>query len=57
MSKADTYREYVTLALQRVGSGDIPYAIRVCRPITDARVLPIGGKRRWINVPEPAYIP
>ncbi|AOI56111.1 EcoAI/FtnUII family type I restriction enzme subunit R [Burkholderia diffusa] len=56
LTEADTCREYVTPALQKAGWGDAPYAIGEQRPITDGRILLIGGKARRAKVRKPDYI-
>lgn len=56
LTEADTCRIHVTPALQNAGWGKEPYAIGEQRPITDGRILLIGGKARRAKVRKPDYI-
>ena len=56
LTEADTCRERVTPALQQAGWGTAPYAIGEQRPITDGRILLIGGKARRAKMRKPDYI-
>lgn len=56
LTEADTCRIHVTPALQSAGWSAEPYAIGEQRPITDGRILLIGGKARRAKVRKPDYI-
>ncbi len=56
LTEADTCRIHVTPALQSAGWSADPYAIGEQRPITDGRILLIGGKARRARVRKPDYI-
>lgn len=56
LTEADTCRIHVTPALQQAGWGEEPHAIGEQRPITDGRILLIGGKARRAKVRKPDYI-
>ena len=56
LTEADTCRIHVTPTLQSAGWSAEPYAIGEQRPITDGRILLIGGKARRAKVRKPDYI-
>lgn len=56
LTEADTCRIHVTPALQQAGWSAEPHAIGEQRPITDGRILLIGGKARRARKRKPDYI-